>query len=45
MAKMWTVEELFDWIVSKTIWFYLPFYALVRFSRELIQEIFSKEEK
>lgn len=45
MPKTWNAEELFEWFVSKTIWFYLPFYALWRFGRELIHEIFSKEEK
>lgn len=45
MPKQWTAEELFDWFVRKTIWFYLPFYALYRFGKELIQEIFFKEEK
>lgn len=37
-------EMLFEWIVGKTIWFYLPFYAIYRLGRELFQEIFSREE-
>ena len=45
MPENFTLEELFEWIVKKTIWFYLPFYALYSFGRELLQEIFSKEEK
>lgn len=42
---MWNAEELFEWFVKKTIWFYLPFYALFRLAKELFQEIFEKEKK
>ncbi len=42
---MWNAEALFEWIVRKTIWFYLPFYAIYRLSRELFQEIFRGENK
>jgi len=45
MPKQWSAEELFNWFVGKTIWFYLPFYALFRYGRELLQEIFSTERK
>lgn len=45
MPENFTAEELFEWIVKKTIWFYLPFYALWRFGGELLREIFSREEK
>lgn len=45
MPKMWNVEEFFEWIVGKTIWFYLPFYAIYRLGKELLQEIFSAEKK
>jgi|GEM_PF-1109843 len=45
MPKMWNVEEFFEWIVKKTIWFYLPFYAIYRLGKELFQEIFSAEKK
>lgn len=45
MAKAWNVEVLFEWIVKKTIWFYLPFYAIYRLSKELFGEIFSRGKK
>jgi len=45
MPQVWNFEVLFEWFVKKTIWFYLPFYAIYKFGKELFREIFSKEEK
>jgi hypothetical protein len=39
MPKQWSAEEAFDWIVDKTIWFFLPFYAMWRLTKDLIEEI------
>lgn len=40
--KYYNAEEFFEWFVEKTIWFYLPFYALWRLTKELIQDIRSR---
>jgi hypothetical protein len=45
MPKDFTAEESFEWIVKKTIWFFLPFYAIWRLGKELILEIFSNEQQ
>jgi hypothetical protein len=45
MANEFSAEKLFEGFVKKTIWFYLPFYAIYRLGKELLQEIFSKEKK
>jgi len=45
MPKQWSAEELFDWFVHKTIWFYIPFYTLFRLTKELLREIFGNETK
>jgi hypothetical protein len=45
MPEKFTAEEFFEWIVKKTIWFYLPFYAIWRLGKELIKEIFANEQK
>jgi len=45
MPKKFTAEEFFEGIVKKTIWFFLPFYAIYRLGRELLREIFPGEKK
>lgn len=45
MPEKFTAEEFFEWWVKHFIWFYLPFYAIYRLGKELLQEIFSREEK
>ena len=42
MPKQWSAEEFFDWIIAKTIWFYLPFYTIWRLTKELLEEIRSQ---
>jgi hypothetical protein len=44
MALEFTAEKLFERVIEKTIWFYLPFYAIYRLGKELFQEIFSRGE-
>jgi hypothetical protein len=45
MANEFSAEKLFEKAIGATIWIYLPFYAIYRLGRELIQEIFSNEAK
>ena len=45
MANEFSAEKLFETIIGKVIWIYLPFYAIYRLGKELIQEIFNKEKK
>jgi hypothetical protein len=45
MANEFSAEKLFETAIGKVIWIYLPFYAIYRLGRELIQEIFSNEIK
>lgn len=45
MANEFSAEKLFESIIEKTIWIFLPFYAIYRLGKELIQEIFYKEKK
>lgn len=45
MSLEFSAEKLFERVIGSVIWIYLPFYAIYRLGRELIQEIFSNEEK
>jgi hypothetical protein len=38
------MEKFFEGIVKKTIWIYLPFYAIWKLTKDFWQEIFSKEK-
>jgi hypothetical protein len=44
MSLEFTAEKLFEAIIGKTIWFFLPFYAIYRLGKELIREIFYRGE-
>jgi hypothetical protein len=39
------MEKFFESFVKKTIWIYLPFYAIWILMKELFQDIFSSEKK
>lgn len=45
MSNEFSAEKFFETIIGKVIWIYLPFYAIYRLGKELIQEIFSNEKK
>jgi hypothetical protein len=45
MANEFSAEKLFETLIGKFIWIYLPFYAIYRLGKELLREIFSNEGK
>lgn len=38
------MEKFFERFVKITIWIYLPFYAIWKLTKDLLQDIFSKEK-
>ena len=39
------MEKFFEWWVAKFIWIFLPFYVIYTLGKELLGDIFSREEK